>query len=230
MFVLAPLVALALCFDETPVADWLTAINPLLGQYAQGLAGGGFATARLLHAAASLDESTLLEQAFDSIKVKKPHRRLIRNRLEEEHAKHNPSGRRECPVVAADNVDDCAAMARLLGPIPFATFMDDIYQRKHLLMRGSRCKGLAIDSLTSDDLLLNLRRNQNNNNDHPSPIEYGTNFVFTRMDPGGQKMSYDPSNMDNLVPLLGEIKRVMDEGEWAPTVVLVVLGPSLYNY
>ena len=102
-------------------------------------------------------------------------------------------------VSKAEGMDDCGNVQRLLGAgMPVATFADSIYQRKHLHLRGvGRCKGLAVDTLTSEELLTNMRRNQNSNHLHTAPLEYGSNFFFTAMRGRAQedKESYAPGKL-----------------------------------
>jgi hypothetical protein len=94
-------------------------------------------------------------------------------------------------------------------------------------MRVGQRKGLAIDNLTSNDLLLNMRRNQNHKiPQRKAPLKYHQNFFFTAMR-GHDKLSeqgyvnlnrYEPHFQNNLAPLLGELRRVMDDGNYTLVV------------
>ena len=58
---------------DLPIREWLVGANPILGSYAAAFAGYGYETTSILAAA----ELTDLLEAFEDIKVKKPHRRLV---------------------------------------------------------------------------------------------------------------------------------------------------------
>ena len=59
--------------SDLPIREWLVGANPILGSYAAAFAGYGYETTSILAAA----ELTDLLEAFEDIKVKKPHRRLV---------------------------------------------------------------------------------------------------------------------------------------------------------
>jgi hypothetical protein len=58
---------------DLPIRDWLVGTNPILGSYAVAFSNYGYETTSILGAA----ELTDLLEAFEDIKVKKPHRRLV---------------------------------------------------------------------------------------------------------------------------------------------------------
>jgi hypothetical protein len=76
--------------NATPIERWLISINPTLAQYANG-----FETVGLTSKEEMIAAPALLESVFGKLRVKKPHRRLILNQIDEDRqacaAKHTPS-------------------------------------------------------------------------------------------------------------------------------------------
>jgi hypothetical protein len=75
---LLSLAALVLSCAATtqPIAQWLASINPTLKQYAAGMSEYGYENSDTLGTAEELDE------CFDELGIKKPHRRLIRKQFD----------------------------------------------------------------------------------------------------------------------------------------------------
>jgi hypothetical protein len=63
--------------DATPISDWLVAVNPALGKYAEAFEEYGYGNAGMLLAAEAAD----LTEAFAEVNVKKPHQKLLLKHL-----------------------------------------------------------------------------------------------------------------------------------------------------
>jgi hypothetical protein len=99
---------------ETPIAEWLSSVNPALAEhYAKDMAEYGYDTAGILFAADTAD----LVEGFEELNIKKPHRRLLFTALQEKEAKDLKSktsasnshhtadvadGVRQLPCISAD--------------------------------------------------------------------------------------------------------------------------------
>jgi hypothetical protein len=129
--------------------------------------------------------------------------------------------RKPCPKPPKDaTTDHCQAMSKLLGSsISMESFMDDHYQKRHLHIPGkpNLCRGLAIDTVTSDTFLQSLKRNKCGISG--KPLSFGMNFVLSSVreqSAGGRRYTkYQPHDAGEVDTLISDLPRVMREGDYS---------------